>query len=77
MMNNSSDRDFYSDRKYCDQCDDYVSYLMSVETSYCVQCGAQVHLFSESDWESFNQSLQDRRPKGGRPSKRKKGKESA
>ena len=76
-MNNSSDRHSYTDRKYCDQCDDYASYLMSVETSYCVRCGAQVHLFSEPDWESFNQSLQDRRPKGGRPSKRKKGKESA
>jgi len=61
--------DYYGDLKYCDQCDKYVHYLMSVDCSYCVHCGARVHLFSDSDWRSFNQSLQERRPKGGRPRK--------
>lgn len=63
------DSDFYSDCKYCDACDKYVSYLMSIDTSYCVECGGEVHLFSKEDWQSFNQSLADRRPKGGRPRK--------
>jgi hypothetical protein len=49
---------------------------MSVEASYCIHCGERVHLFSSDDWESFNKSLQERRPKGGRPRK-KRGKESA
>ncbi len=76
MDHYTNDSDFYSDRKFCDGCNEYVSYLMSVETSYCVQCGAQVHLFSKSDWQNFNESMQERRPKGGRPAKTK-GKESA
>lgn len=71
-----NDNSFYSDRKYCDHCNEYVSYLMSVESSYCIQCGNQVHLFSKTDWKSFNESLQERKPKGGRPAK-KNGKESA
>lgn len=67
MTYGSKDNGFYNDHKYCDQCDKYVSYLMSVDTSYCVECGNTVHLFSKDDWESFNNSLQERRPKGGRP----------
>ncbi|MCB9916444.1 MAG: hypothetical protein H6828_15055 [Planctomycetes bacterium] len=63
------DSDFYSDRKYCDCCKKYVSYLMSIDTSYCVECGAAVHLFSKDDWQTFNDSLSERRPKGGRPRK--------
>jgi hypothetical protein len=75
---NSNDSDFYSDRKYCDHCDAYVSYLMSVDSSFCVECGGRVHLFSKSDWRNFNESLQERRAKGGRPRKaRKEGRESA
>jgi len=75
---NANDSDFYSDRKYCDHCDEYVSYLMSVDSSFCVQCGGRVHLFSKSDWETFNEGLQVRRGKGGRPRKtQKKGRESA
>ena len=76
MNHYSNDSDFYSDRKFCDHCNKYVSYLMSVESSFCVDCGAKVHLFSKKDWRSFNASLQERRPKGGRP-RREKGKESA
>ncbi len=68
---------YYNDRKYCDHCNKYVSYLMSVDTSYCVECGNEVRLFSQEDWHSFNEKLQSRRPKGGRPSKARRGKESA
>ncbi len=65
------DSDFYSDRKYCDACNKYVSYLMSIDTSYCVECGGEVHLFSKDDWQNFNETLSERRPKGGRPRKNK------
>jgi transcription initiation factor TFIIIB Brf1 subunit/transcription initiation factor TFIIB len=68
--------DYYSDRKFCPECNDYVHYLMSVEHSYCVQCGSEVRLFSEKDWTAFNESMQAKRPKGGRPRKNR-GKESA
>jgi len=61
--------DFYNDRKYCENCQDYVSYLQSMEQSYCVQCGEAVRLFSDEDWTAFHQSLKERRPKGGRPRK--------
>jgi hypothetical protein len=61
--------DYYSDQKYCPTCDEYVSYLMSVEHSYCTQCGCEVRLFSKDDWEEFNNSIVAKRPKGGRPRK--------
>jgi len=66
--------DYYSDRKFCPQCNDYVHYLMSIEHSYCVSCGGEVRLFSEDDWASFNEAIQAKRPRGGRP--RKNGKEA-
>ena len=72
-MNHSN---FYSDKKYCDCCNKYVHYLQSVGSSYCVECGARVHLFSEEDWHSFNEGLGRGRAKGGRPRKNR-GKESA
>jgi len=68
--------DYYSDRKFCSHCNDYVSYLMSIDHSYCVGCGNEVRLFSKDDWTAFNESIQARRPKGGRPRKNR-GKESA
>lgn len=65
---------YYDDRKFCPECEDYVAYLISMEHSYCVTCGGIVRLFSDQDWDTFNESLKQRRPKGGRP---RKGKESA
>lgn len=65
---------FYSDRKFCTQCCKYVSYLVSLEHSYCCECGSRVRLFSENDWTHFHENLERNRPRGGRP---KKGKESA
>ncbi len=73
---NMQTSDFYNDRKFCDQCDDYVPYLPSMEHSYCADCGSEVRLFSEQDWEHFHAELKDRRPRGGRPRKNQK-KESA
>ncbi|HIG11031.1 MAG: hypothetical protein ABGY71_05450 [bacterium] len=72
------DRSFYSDHKFCADCNKYVSYLMSLDNSYCVECGGAVRLFSKADWESFQTELNERRAKGGRPGKRnQRGKESA
>ena len=58
--------DFYSDRKYCPKCDAYVHYLMSVERSYCVDCGERVRLFSKEDWENFNENLSKQKGRGRR-----------
>jgi len=67
---------FYDERKYCPACRNYVRYLVSIDHSYCVTCGEAVQLFSQQDWSKFQESLQARRPKGGRP-RRHKGRESA
>jgi len=69
--------DYYSDRKYCTNCREYVPYLQSMEHSYCAVCGSQVRLFSEEDWNAFTESLKDRKTKGGRPRKQREDKESA
>ncbi len=54
--------DYYNDHKYCTTCQKYVSYLMSVEQSFCVECGGVVRLFSNDDWEQFNTSISAKRP---------------
>ncbi len=61
---------YYSDKKWCPHCAGYVAYLMSIEHSYCVKCGGEVKLFNQSDWESFHEGLQAKKPKGGRPRKK-------
>lgn len=69
---------FYDDRKFCPSCNGYQPYLMSMDHSYCVECGGTVRLFSKDDWETFNENLKAKRPKGGRPRKKKdQNKESA
>ncbi|MDA1264504.1 MAG: hypothetical protein O2816_05420 [Planctomycetota bacterium] len=62
--------DYYQDKKYCPCCQGYVNYLMSIEHSFCVDCGGEVRLFSKEDWESFHEGLKTRKPKGGRPRKK-------
>ena len=68
--------DFYNDQKYCPHCRTYVSYLQSMEHSYCIECGNEVRLFSEKDRDAFHAALNERKPKGGRPRKNRD-KESA
>ena len=65
--------DFYDDKKFCPCCDDYVTYLMSVEHSFCTRCGGEVRLFSKDDWEEFHSEMAAKRPKGGRPRKKAAG----
>lgn len=63
--------DFYNDLKWCDSCGDYERYLMSMEHSYCVECGSKVRLFNEEDWQAFNDKIKASKPKGGRPRKKR------
>ena len=63
--------DFYNDLKWCDECGEYVRYLMSMEHSYCVCCGERVRLFNSADWETFNETMKAGKPKGGRPRKKR------
>jgi hypothetical protein len=61
---------FYNETKWCDSCGKYVHYLLSLDHSFCVECGGKVRLYSETDWQQLNEELAARRPKGGRPKKR-------
>ncbi|HEX6812987.1 MAG TPA: hypothetical protein VF384_15285 [Planctomycetota bacterium] len=54
----SGSGEFYNERKWCDNCRQYVSFLMSVNYSYCVLCGGRVRLFSRADADSFQQNVQ-------------------
>ena len=69
--------DYYNDRKFCPNCQDYRPYLMSVSKSYCVECGEEVRLFSESDWTEFHESMSAKKTRGGRPRKQRPDSKSA
>jgi len=69
--------DYYNDRKFCPTCRDYRPYLMSVSKSYCVECGGEVRLFSETDWAEFHESMAAKKPRGGRPRKDQRDSKSA
>jgi hypothetical protein len=45
--------DFYADKKWCEQFNAYVHFLLSIDKSFCVECGGVVHLFSKDDWRNF------------------------
>jgi len=54
-------QDFYGERKWCEQCKDYVRYLMSIDHSYCADCGNRVKLFSRDDAERFSETVKRHR----------------
>jgi hypothetical protein len=54
----SSNNEFYNEQKFCDHCQDYVRFLMSVNHSYCIECGGRVRLFSREDKQSFQETVQ-------------------
>ena len=58
---------FHNDTKFCPCCNEYVNYLSSIDNSYCIECGAQVQMFSAADRLAFQAKLAARKPKGGRP----------
>ncbi len=56
--------DFDQDKKWCEQCNAYQRYLMSVDHSFCAECGSRVRLFSKADAETFGEELTKRRWRG-------------
>ena len=54
--------DFYSEKKWCEKCQEYVRFLMSVDHSFCITCGTRVRLFSQKDWEAFHAAAEASRP---------------
>ncbi|MAD34899.1 MAG: hypothetical protein CMJ88_14235 [Planctomycetes bacterium] len=54
----TSNTEFYSEQKWCDQCQSYVRFLMSINHSYCIDCGGRVRLFSGDDKRSFQDTVQ-------------------
>jgi hypothetical protein len=54
-------RDFYCEVKWCAKCNAYVHYMMSVNHSYCVQCGSPVRLFNKEDSDRFSADVQKRK----------------
>lgn len=64
---------FRTGRKWCPSCDAYVPYLMSIDVSYCAECGGEVRLLSKEDWEQFSETLDRRRPSGTRRTRKKAG----
>lgn len=62
--------DYYNEKKWCDDCGDYVRFLMSVDHSYCVHCGTLVRLFNKQDWEAFHAAVdQSRQARAQGPNK--------
>ncbi|TAH39745.1 MAG: hypothetical protein EYC70_02865 [Planctomycetota bacterium] len=59
-----SPSNYFAETKYCPRCNEYVRYLMSLQTSYCVRCGSKVHLFSRKDQDLFLRSLDGSRGTG-------------
>lgn len=54
----NSNAEFYNEQKWCDDCNRYVRFLMSVNHSYCIECGGRVRLFSGDDKQSFEDNVQ-------------------
>lgn len=50
--------EFYNEQKWCEHCKQYVKFLMSVNHSFCVDCGNRVRLFSRLDSEQFQGHVQ-------------------
>ncbi|MAW60862.1 MAG: hypothetical protein CMJ94_08515 [Planctomycetes bacterium] len=48
---------YYNAKKYCPSCRDYVRYLQSIDSSFCVECGSKVRLFSTADKKAFLDGL--------------------
>jgi len=53
--------DYYSETKWCPKCKTYVRYMMSVDGSYCAECGGPVRLFNKEDLDRFTQDMEKRR----------------
>ena len=54
----TSNTEFYTEQKWCDHCNGYVRFMMSVNHSYCVDCGGRVRLFNRDDSQNFQETVQ-------------------
>jgi hypothetical protein len=50
--------EFYKEQKWCERCQHYVRFLMSVNQSYCVDCGSRVRLFNRDDARRMQDQVQ-------------------
>jgi hypothetical protein len=50
--------EFYTEQKWCDDCNSYVRFMMSINHSYCVNCGGRVRLFNSNDSATFQETVQ-------------------
>lgn len=53
--------DYYNEKKFCDKCQTYVRFLMSVNRSFCAECGTPVRLFNKEDTKRFSETVQKHR----------------
>ena len=60
---------YYAETMWCRKCSDYVHYLQSTESCYCVCCGAKVQFFKDEDIRRIRRLLS---AKGGLKRKRSK-----
>lgn len=54
----TNDIEFYREMKWCDACQQQVRFLMSVNHSFCVQCGGKVRMFSREESLRFAETVQ-------------------
>jgi len=57
-MTNATTCEFYRETKWCESCQAQVRFLMSVNHSFCVDCGGKVRLFSREERTRFAESVQ-------------------
>jgi len=57
----AANTEFYTETKWCEACRRYVGFLMSVDHSYCIDCGGRVRLFSGNDRARFGETVQRHR----------------
>ena len=63
--------DYYTETMWCKKCKDYVHYLQSTESSYCVRCGSKVQYFRDEDIKRIRKLLRT-----GTPVRKKRSKAS-
>jgi uncharacterized paraquat-inducible protein A len=54
--------DFYAEVMWCRKCREYVNYLQSTESSYCVRCGSKVQFFRDEDLRRIRKLLRSDEP---------------
>lgn len=58
QQSSAASTEFYNEQKWCDHCKGYVRFLMSINHSYCIECGGRVRLFNGNDSRDFHDTVQ-------------------